>query len=219
VYKRQIPYNLVIESIDVNFEQKNVTNKCKVYVSNIKFKNENYKCDDFILYGSIKPRQLLLEFNNVDKIYDKNTNTNISIKSIQRLIDGDSVIIDFSSKYQDYFTPKNKILITNIKISNPNYIINNFEIDAKILPFKLEYNIKGFNKYYNGNYDASVSITLTNILDRDHVIIESYKASFDSEYIDNNKKITVYNIILGGKNKYNYYIDNNLYTSATIFSN
>lgn len=214
-----IPYNLVIDSVDVNFEQKNVINKCKVYVSNIKFKNENYKCDDFILYGSIKPRQLLLEFNNVDKIYDKNTNTNISIKSIQRLIDGDSVIIDFSSKYQDYFTPKNKILITNIKISNPNYIINNFEIDAKILPFKLEYNIKGFNKYYNGNYDASVSITLTNILDGDHVIIESYKASFDSEYIDNNKKITVYNIILGGKNKYNYYIDNNLYTSATIFSN
>ena len=27
------------------------------------------------------------------------------------------------------------------------------------------------------------------------------------------------NIILGGKNKYNYYIDEYLYTSATIFSN
>lgn len=217
-----IPYNLVIDSVDVNFEQKNITNKCQVYVSNIKFKNQNYTCDDFILYGSIKPRQLLLEFNNVDKIYDKNTNTNISIKSIQRLIndlDSGSVIIDFSSKYKDYFTPKNKILITNIKISNPNYIINNFEIDAKILPFKLEYNVKGFSKYYNGNYDASVSITLTNIFDGDHVIIESYKSSFDSEYVGSDKKITVYNIILGGKNKYNYYIDNYLYTSSTIYPN
>jgi hypothetical protein len=219
-----VPYNLSIDSIDVNFEQKNITTKCKVYVSNIKFKNKNYTCDDFILYGSIKPRLLLLEFNNVDKIYDKNTNTNISIKSIQRLIKDegsgtDSVIIDFTSKYKDYFTPKNKILITNIKISNPNYIINNFEIDAKILPFKLEYNLKGFNKFYNGNYDASVSITLTNILDGDHVIIESYKSSFDSEYVGYDKKITVHNIILGGRNKYNYYIDNYLYTYATIFSN
>ena len=222
-----IPYNLIIDSVDVNFEQKNVTNKCKVYVSNIKFKNKNYTCDDFILYGSIKPRQLLLEFNNVDKIYDKNTDTNITIKSIQRLINDsknldtntDSIIIDFTSKYKDYFTPKNKILITNVKISNPNYIINNFEIDAKILPFKLEYTLKGFNKYYNSNYDASVSITLTNILDGDHVIIESYKSSFDSEYIGYDKKITVHNIILGGKNKYNYYIDEYLYTSATIFSN
>jgi len=222
-----IPYNLVIDSVDVNFEQKNVINKCKVYVSNIKFKNQNYTCDDFILYGSIKPRQLLLEFNNVDKIYDKNTDTNISIKTIQRIIndpsssniDASSIIISFNSKYQDYFTPKNKILITNVKLSNPNYIINNFEIDAKILPFKLEYNVKGFNKYYNANYDAAVSITLTNIFAGDHLIIESYKSSFDNEYVGFDKKITVSNIILGGKNKHNYYIDNNLYTFASIFSN
>lgn len=214
-----IPNNLVIESIDINFEQKNVINKCKVYISNIKFKNQNYICDDFVLYSSIKPRELLLEFNNIDKIYDKNTDTNILIKSIQRSIDNDKDInvISFSSKYQDYFSLNNKIFVSNVKLSNSNYIVNNFEINAQILPLKLEYNIKGFNKYYNNNYEASVCITLTNILENDHLYIESYKSTFDNEYIGNDKKITVYNIILGGKNKTNYIIDNYLYTKANIF--
>lgn len=216
-----VPYNLVIDSIDVNFEQKNITNKCQVYISNIKFTNQNYICDDFILYSSIKPRQLLLEFNNINKIYDKNTNTNITIKSIKKCIDDDIInnnsIISFSSRYQDYFTPNNKILVSNVKLSNSNYIINDFELNAQILPIKLEYTIKGFNKFHNKNYDATVCITLTNILENDNIFIESYKSSFDSEYVGNDKKITVFNIILGGKNKNNYYIDERIYTSANIF--
>ena len=213
-----IPYNLIIESIDVNFEQKNIINKCKVYISNIKFTNQNYICDDFILYGSIKPRQLLLEFNNIDKIYDKNTDTHIIIKSIKRCIDNDNNnIISFSSRYEDYFTSNNKIFISNVKLINPNYIVNDFEINAQILPIKLEYTIKGFNKFHNKNYDATVCITLTNILENDNIFIESYKSTFDSEYVGNDKKITVFNIVLNGKNKNNYYIDERLYTSANIF--
>ena len=124
-----------------------------------------------------------------------------------------SIICKFH-RYNINFLINDKIEITKTPFTN----LFDFEIDSMLLQYQLKYIIKGFNKFYNGNCDAVISITLTNILENDDVFIESYKTHFDSYDVGENKKITVYNIILGGKNKNNYSIDTYIYTFANIFT-
>jgi hypothetical protein len=221
VEKDTIPTNILVESCNINFEDININDKIKVYITNIKLNNNNYECDEFISWGTIKPRELKIIFNNINKIYDKNRNTNLTIKSINGIINNDKIWIEnYKSEYEDSITYKNKIFISEIKLGGvniENYYINNHYIEAFINPIKLEYIIKTHNKIFNGNNDANVSITLTNVLKGDYVFIESYISVFDDEKVGDNKKVIIYNIKLGGLNKNNYYIDNEIYANANIF--
>jgi len=183
--------NINILSYNANYEDINVGNQ-KIIINNIIIDSENFITDTYISYGIIIPILLDIKCINLDKIYDKNNNTNLIIKS------NEDIQIIFDSLYNTCnVSNKIEIEVFNIKLNNSNYYLNNFKLIGKILPKEINCYFKFVNNVIVGN--------LIGIINNDDVYINNYIS-----YSKNNETY-IQNIILGGNNKNDYKILDNIY--------
>lgn len=171
----------------------------KIIINDILLDSLNYYATEYFTYSNITPRLLKLSFINVNKIYDKTTDTNVEIDLVNNIIDGDNVkILHFNSNYEDYMVKNNiSIYITNIIFNGSdykNYYINNVIIQGSILPRPIKCSFSLINNLIIGSLDG--------VINSDNVMINNY-ISFND---DNN--INIQNITLSGLDKSNYYLKN-----------
>ena len=172
----------------------------KVIISNILLDSLNYYATEYFTYSHINPRLLELCFVNVDKIYDKTTDANIWIDSINNIIDGDNVnVTHFNSNYENYIVNNNiSIDVTNIILNGSdykNYCINDITIKGCILPKPIKCSFSLINNLIIGS--------LHGVINNDSVMINNYIS------YNNNNTANIQNITLRGLDKNNYYLQNN----------
>ena len=192
-----ISYSAIYENINVCLQ--------KIIINNIIIDSLNYYTEEYIAYSNINPRLLDIKFKNLNKIYDKTTETNIEINYINNIIDNDVVNVSyFNSYYEDYNSNNNiNINITNIiLVGNDNYYVNNYTVIGNILPKPIECTFSLVNNLIIGS--------LNGIITTDNLMINNYISYQD------NKGINIQNITLTGTNINNYILSNNNYLINNI---
>lgn len=170
----------------------------KIIINDILLDSINYYTTEYFTYSNINPRLLELCFVNTDKIYDKTTDANLWIESINNIIDGDNVnVTHFNANYEDYIVNNNiSIDITNIILNGSdykNYYINNTTIKGNILPKPIKCSFSLINNLIIGS--------LHGVINSDNVMINNY--------ISFNNNTNIQNVTLSGLDKNNYYLQNN----------
>lgn len=222
IYKKNnIKINTIeIVSYEANFINPNVGINKIVTIKNIKLSNNNYFCKDFTIEGKIKSKEIIINFINQEKEYDGTTDTNLKIESIDGIFNNDLIYVDsFNSRYKNKNCGIILIEIDNIILKGNNlfnYSIKNMEIKGLIKKRKINYTAHCTDKKFDGNNIANINIIMNNIIDGDDVYINNYNALYNDNTIDNNKEIIIKNIVLNGKNKNNYIIDNNIILYGNI---
>jgi hypothetical protein len=168
----------------------------------------------------ITKKELTIVFNCFDKMYDKNLIAYGQINKIIGNIIGDEIIIiSYNSNFIDYNTGFNKIVnITNIKLNNNNYFINNTVASGNIIQREITLTLNNniISKEYDNEPDIVLEVSsITNILLDDNVYLESYISTFENNDVEIDGIINIENIILNGKSAHNY-ICNNFCTQGNI---
>lgn len=200
-------YNYEIENGDYYFENEFVGNNKKVIFKNIVLKNKNYICLDTYFTGNIVKKNICINFKDNNKEYDGTTNTKLEINYLDGIINDELVKVkSFNSYYNSIGVGKTILYISDVKlfgIHANNYVVNDFFICANINKKKLSYIFNVIDFIDESSTYISINITITNIINNDEVYIESYSSEKDTI----TKTIKITNIILEGKDKENYYIE------------
>ncbi len=204
--------NINIISYEANYENKNVGNKKKIFVNNIKTTNTNYILKDLILFGSITPLPLIVNFVGADKFYDGLVTIKGDYEIINK-IETDKIEINSIITFKNSNASNNKELLYTIpKLSGQdsnNYKINILKLNSPhIFKKKIEIEFIGINKIYDNTTNAIVKM----IVNDKNIKIKSYNAYFENKDVGENKKIIIDNIILINEN---YYCENT-FTYANI---
>ena len=163
-----------IKSFDSKYLDLNVGVQ-SILISNIKI--DNYLVDDCTIFGNILPKMIELKFLAEDKVYDGNDKVKIFIES--------EFNISFDSKFENINIGYNKVLISNIKINDANYITpDSIETFANIYPKELFIN-PTISKIYDGS----------NLLEQ-----FEYLATYSSPCVGKNIPVKISNIITKDKN-------------------
>ena len=212
--------NIEVIKYTANFSDEKVGDMKNIFIKDIKLNNCNFYCKDFITTSSIYPKLITINFTNFEKEYDNTTKTNIIIESISGFINNDLIYVNtFDSNYETNNIGINIIKINNIVLKGnnlTNYYTKNYKIKGSIVKRKLTYNITVNDKEYDNNKIAKINIILTNILEDDDIFISNYTSKYDNKQKGLDKKIIINKIILNGKSKNNYYIDNEIITTGNI---
>lgn len=182
------------------FDNPNVGTNKKLFIKNIKLKNQNYYCKDFRVLGTIIPTNINLDIIVNKKIFDNTTKATIS--KTHNIVSYDAEFVSPNVGIHD-------VNIKNIITNNKNIIINDCVIKSEILPKIIPINIIINEKEYDGNNKA----TIKKYDSKYDVKIINYDAEFDNEIIDKNKNIYVRNLQLDDKN---YAYDNLVLISSII---
>ena len=212
--------NVIIENIDntelkynASFISSDVNNNIKVIVNDIYY-NNNYYCDDLILYANIYPKLITIPFNFNSKEYDNTLNVYIN-NTIQYNFEQYNI-----KQYNAIYTNKNcgisTILVTNIILSSKNYYCIDLSCNAIVTPKLLDIVFSTDIKYYDGTTNIDVKEISNNKYISDDVYVKYATANFINEYIGINKKIIISNVILEGYDKNNYIVNDNYITYNTI---
>jgi hypothetical protein len=147
-----------ILSSDTYYEDYNSGKDKHIFIDNIVFVPSiiNYYSNNTSCKGNILPREILLDIDVDDKIYDGTKNININIKNINNIIHDDSVYLrSLNSSFDDSNVGDNKIItINNVKIYGPssdNYICNDFTFFGNIKPKYIDINFTAEDQEYNEN--------------------------------------------------------------------
>ena len=98
-----------------------------------------------------------------------------------------------------------------------NYQLTTNFYYGNILQKLLNVALNGIGKTYDGTSNAQFTYSITNIITGDSVdISNNYIATYNDQYIGNNKLITISNLVLYLASAQNYTISNYIYTFATI---
>ena len=206
----ELDNNYTCEYISSNYSKK----KILIKFSNLKLKGEgaqNYYINEFHEeFGSIKEKEITINFIATDKLYDGNKNINVEY-DIEGLINNDKYIINFDSEFEDHNVGFNKkITISNITINNNNYIYDKKKIIyASINSIILLPRFNIISKKYDGSSDINVIPIKLETINNDVVFI---KNNFKSEilnmnFIDKNVQVLISNLELDGVNSNNYQIE------------
>ena len=149
----------------------------------------NYRLTSTTATANITPYGLTV--NTTNKVYDANTNANVTITS--NPLSNDTVTVT-SANFINKNVSTSKTI--NIILSNPNYIVVGTPV-ASIT--KLSIIAVGDDKVYNANEIATV--TLSGVISGDNVTIPN--ARFSDKVADTNKSITITGSI-GGTDGGNY---------------
>ena len=191
-----------IYSYFAEYESVNVGEQ-KVIIKNVLINSNNYYTDKYYSTGLINPREININFENLNKEYNKNKETNLSIESINNKILDDSLeVLYFTSLYDDYNVGNNiNININDIYISGlniTNYIYNkNIKLKGNITPKKINCNFTLI--------DNTIVGTLINNINNENIWISNYIS-----YKKNNE-IYIQNVVLDGLDKNNYILYNKIY--------
>jgi len=220
IKKYDSKYNVKIISYDAEFDNEIINKNKNVYVRNLQLDDKNYACNDLVLISSIIKKDLNIIFKDTTKIYDGTTNTLLEVLRLDGVVNNENVNISkYNSEYLNKYPGEVILFINNIVLEGvdlDNYNIENIKIKTFILKRKLKYTIRVGDKKYDGNNFAFVNIVLNNIINDEDVYIENFIATYKDENIGNGKEITIQNIILGGKDKFNYDIDKEIILLGNI---
>ena len=213
-------YNITIIDYEANFENEFISDNKKVILKNIKLDNNNYMCDDMILFSKITKRTIDIKFKEIEKYYDGTTNANLEINNLENIVNNEIVnILSYTAQYSNKICGDVVLNLADIILEGihcNNYVVNKLKIQTKILKRKLKYTITVFDKKYDNNNYAFINIVLDNILNDEDVYIENFSALYNDETIGTNKEIKIKNIVIGGKDKNNYEIDNEIILYGNI---
>ena len=189
-------------SYSAEYENINV-GKQKVIINNLLIDSQNYYTETYYTYGIIEPRNIIFNFINTTKEYDKTIETYIKLNFFEnKILDDDLELIYFNSEYEIYNVSDDiNIYVSNIYVQGKsinNYIYNKkIIIKGKIEPKKIDCQFNLINNNIVGK--------LLNIINNDTLWIENYIS-----YKKNNKYY-IENIILDGFDKHNYILINKIY--------
>jgi hypothetical protein len=220
------------DSIISYFENYRVSNNSQVIIENIKLLGKDssnyYTNDKIITYGRIIKKNLQLNVQINDKIYDgKNIGEikNYSIDGKYEIDDIDLSKNNLSIQFSNSNVSKNiKVYINNISIYGSD--INNYDISNSLISYgniihkNLDLEILFDDKEYDGNNFAKlISYNILNKINEDNVDIRN---NFICSYIDINPSISdinyieVKNVKLKGTSYKNYTINNKFIIKSLI---
>jgi hypothetical protein len=203
-------YNINILDYTVKFENINIGSNKKIYIDNIILDDTNYKCENFLVYGNIIPKPIILECIIKQKQFDF-TNKVLPITFINSY---NINIISYEAIYNSINSyDENLILISNIKLNNNNYCVNNFSVKSEILQKEITIKIILDTKEYDGNNLCTIKNYEINLKNNQNIKILSYEAFFINEKIGIDKIVNIKNIKLSNNNF--YCNDLNLFSTIT----
>lgn len=208
---------LKLDELIVEYSTYYPTKRTKVIIDNINIYGEKSFCYEIenikIAYGSIKNRDLKIDFFINNKIYDATNIATVDKYSITNLVNNDKLCIEtYDARFIDFNVTKeqNKVIIKDIKISGKNanyYNCNNtFEAYAYIQPHKLVLEPIIRQKIFDNTNKVDIEkIKIINAYLNDEVFIND---NFEAEYTNiENNEILISNINLTGKDSLNYIVD------------
>lgn len=174
------------------------------------------------LTANITPKALTGSFTAKDKVYDGNTNAEVDTTSLPGVIGTDDVSLQVTNVH---FSDKNvgtgKDVTGDLSLSGndaDNYSLssNTATTTADITKRDLTVSATGVNKVYDGNTDATVTLS-TNKVNGDDVTAAYTSASFANKNAGPGKTVSVNGISISGADAGNYNLTNNTAsTTATI---
>ena len=166
--------------------------------------------------ADITPRALVVSAAGIDKVYDGNTDATVNLSDNR--VAGDMLILAYASASfdtKDVGTGKtvSVIGITVTGTDAGNYTFNTTDTTtADITPRALVVSAAGINKVYDGNTDATVTLS-DNRVAGDVLTLAYGSASFDTKDVGTGKTVTVIGITVGGADAGNY--THNVTTTTT----
>jgi hypothetical protein len=209
IYDDTINYTVIFDTslniVDYTayFENKNIGKNKKVFINNIKLDTINYICKDIIIFTNIEPKPIIINDIIIEtKIFDETNKAIIQTYVIENNLD--IKIISYDAIFETINSGKNKVLITNIILSNKNYISNELiETYGEILPHEIIINCTLDDKIYDGTTNIEIkkyTILKKRNLKFDIIEIIGYEANFINENVGINKIVNIKNIKLSNNN-------------------
>ena len=200
------------------FIDSNVGIDKKVIIDGLILSDLNYEVTNYNVHGNILKKIIDIDFKFDNKIYDKTT----SVNNCRVICNINNFITSFNANYEDYNVGNKKIIFENIKI-NDIYVNNydfkiNKEYYGTIMPVKLNINFIIEPKEFDLTFNVIIKkYELINKIENDDVYLDE---KINARYIDylpsDKKEIYIKNIILQGKDKDNYIVDNIFNTYGVI---
>ena len=215
VFFNKIYCDITILSFDSYYENINVGYR-NIIVENIKLENNNYYCENLVIGSIIKPKLLQIEFIVNSKIYDK---TDIAIINSYKLLNCNQKIKLYSyiANYENNNIGNQKVIISNLIIDSQNYYTDKYYTYGTITPRNIIINFTNTTKQYNANINTNISLlSFENKILDDNIELIYFNSEYDNMDVNENNKIKVSNIELGGKHINNYIYNKNLIIKGVI---
>jgi hypothetical protein len=180
----------------------------QINIEDIELKNSNYKSNNIVLYSSIKPKLLEIEFFIKPKIYDKNDIA--TIDSYTLLNTNENInILSYEANYENTNVGNQNIIIKNVILDSTNYITNDYVAKGIINPKELNLTFKNLDKIYDQTINTNIEIDTIYSdqvkLELDEITIDYFDSSYDTPNCGSNN-IIVSGIHLVGPNAKNYFV-------------
>ena len=184
----------------------------------------NYDLTNFTATATanISAKTLRAAATGVNKAYDGNTTATVTLSDNH--LSGDTVTLSYTSAtFDDQYVGDGKtIAVTGIAISAGadagNYVLNSSTATAQanVTPCTLTVTATGVNKAYDGNTNATVTLS-DNRLTNDNITVSFSSASFNNKNVANGKTVTVYGLVVTGPDSDSYATASaNITTTANI---
>jgi hypothetical protein len=105
-------------------------------------------------------------------------------------------VISYDAKYNSINVGYNNILISNVKIDNKNYIVDDFSVNSEIVAKDIKINLILNDKEYDGNNICEIKKYESDL----NVKIIKYEAFYQNEKIGDDKIVYIKNIVLSDPN-------------------
>lgn len=213
-------YNdIQIVSLDAHYEDPFIGNNKNIIIKNIELEPRlfNYFIKDTCCIGNILLRELNIDFNNPIKIYDGLSDVVLSINNIKNILDNDQVYVkSVKGTFSDPNVGKNKLVyVTDIifdDYTSKYYYCKEIKIEGTIKEKFLKIDFTAKDQEYEPNLIPKLSYKLDDPL----LEIISYNASYNTIDVGY-QKISISNIILGGKNAKNYIVEDHVTYGNILF--
>lgn len=176
-------------------------------------------------FFTINTKAITTDFSASNKVYDGNTDTNISLNSLSGIIDGDSVALSNTAygTFADKNVGTNKIVtISDIALNGED--ANNYHLvsstntaTANIDKRDINATFVAANKTYDGNNNATVSFSSwDNLVVNDKLNTSNVSAFFNNKNAGTDKAVSISGTTLSGIDANNYNLVNSNSSTASI---
>ncbi|MFH1479102.1 MAG: YDG domain-containing protein, partial [Candidatus Omnitrophota bacterium] len=171
--------------------------------------------------ADITPKTLTVTAEGINKVYDRNTDAEVTL--LDDRIEGDALSFSYSASFSDKNVDDGKtVTVSGISIDGDD--AGNYELAgtttstiADITERSLTITATGVNKVYDDTTDAEV-ILLDDRIEGDDIVASYTTAEFDTKDIGDGKTITVSGISISGADAGNYTFNTTAATIANITS-
>jgi hypothetical protein len=172
--------------------------------------------------ADITPRSLTVTATGVNKTYDKTTPTTVTLHD-NRIAPDDLTLSYAAANFDNPNVGIGKtVTVSGINITGGtdagNYTVDpTVTTTANITPKAVGLSVTGPTKTYDGTTTASVSPTVTSVLDGDDVsLAPGYSAAFNNANVGAEKPVSISGLSLAGTSAGNYCVNGTASTSGDI---